>query len=194
MAVDDVALTSSLITLLARADVPVRAGEEDVQARLADVLSAATGVLGVDSVGLMMLDGDDVLRVVGVSDAAAAAIEDAQQRLGVGPGVDCVRSGKTVTVDDLAGSTEYAAVWEAVRGRSDGASGAGVRSVLSAPVQVRGETVGTLNALHAAPQRWHESQVRAVGAYASVIAILLRLEAATQTGRSLVRSRRPRER
>jgi GAF domain-containing protein len=194
MAVDNAAFTSSLITLLDRADVPLRAGEEDVQARLADVLSAATGVLGVDSVGLMMLDGDDVLRVVGVSDAAAAAIEGAQQRLRVGPGVDCVRSGETVTVDDLSASTEYAAVWEAVRDRPDGASGAGVRSVLSAPVRVRGETVGTLNALHRDPQRWHESQVRAVAAYASVIAILLRLEAATQTGRSLVRTRRPEER
>jgi GAF domain-containing protein len=177
---DDVALTSSLVALLARTDLPIGADEEDVQARLADVVSAATGVLGVDSVGLMMLGEDDLLRVVGVSDGAAAVLEVAQQQLGVGPGIDCVRSGSTVAVDDLSRSEEYCAVWESVRGRSDGRSGAGFRSVLSAPVQVRGETVGTLNALHHAPQRWHDGQVRAVQAYAAVIAILLRLEAAAR--------------
>jgi GAF domain-containing protein len=196
MAVDDVAFTSSLISLLARADLPARASVEDVQARLGDVLAAATGVLGLDSVGLMMLDEDDVLRVVGVTDAAGAALETAQQRLGVGPGVDCVRSGATVAVHDLATSAPYTALWQHLRSGSNGTSGGGaLRAVLSAPVRVAGETVGTLNGFHRAPQHWDGSQVRAVEAYAAVLAILLRLEAASRTdGGAPVRPRPPEER
>jgi GAF domain-containing protein len=164
-------------------DLPARAEPKDVQARLDDVLSAAGDVLGVDSVGLMMLDEHDVLGVVGVTDESAAALEEAQQQLGVGPGVDCVRFGASVAVDDLSRDERYAAVWERVGGRSDGASGSGggVRSVLSVPVRVRGETVGTLNAFHRTPQRWDTAQVRAIEAYGAVIAILLRLEAASRS-------------
>jgi GAF domain-containing protein len=189
MAVDEVTLTSSLIAMLARADLPDHPTEEDVQARLADVLSAAVGVLGVDGVGLMLLDEDDVLRVVGVTDAPAAALEQAQLRAGTGPGIDCVRGRTTVAVADLAHSAEYRTVWEQLAGRS----GAAIGSVLSAPVQVRGETVGTLNALHHAPQRWDDAQVRSVQAYAAVIGILLRLEAASANS-SRIPIRRPPER
>jgi GAF domain-containing protein len=183
MPVDDAAFSSSLIALLARVDLPARPSGQDVQARLGEVLSAATGVLDVDSVGLMMLDDDDVLRVVGVTDDIAAALEEAQQRLGVGPGIDCVRRGESVAVHDLSGDDRYAAVGEYLRSRSDGASGGGGEawSVLSVPVRVRGETVGTLNVLHRAPQHWDDAQVRAVEAYGAVVAILLRLEATART-------------
>jgi GAF domain-containing protein len=182
MPVDDVAFSSSLVALLARVDLPARPDEQDVLARLGDVLSAATDVLGVDSVGLMMLDEGDVLRVVGVTDPAAAALEAAQQQLELGPGVDCVRRGDSVAVGDLSRSERYAPVWELLRDRSDEASNAAgkVWSVLSVPVKVRGTAVGTLNALHRTPQRWDETQVQAIEAYGAVIAILLRLEAAAR--------------
>jgi GAF domain-containing protein len=197
MAVDDTALSSSLIALLVRADVPYTAGPEGVRARLSDVLSAATDVLGVDGVGLMMLGDDDELRVVGVTDDAAAVLEAAQRQSQIGPGIDCVRTGRTVTVDDLSRAAEYAPVWERVRsalGRSAGSRGAGVGSVISAPVRVRGDTVGTLNALHRAPRHWHPSQVRAIEAYAAVVAILLRLEARSHDGGSPTRPHPPEER
>ncbi|MCO1654614.1 GAF domain-containing protein [Pseudonocardia humida] len=193
MPIDDVAFSVSLMALLARVDLPTRADGQDVQARLDEVLSAATGVLGVDSVGLMMLDEDDVLRVVGVTDDAAGVLEAAQQRLDVGPGIDCVRDGAVVAVDDLAGSERYAPVWECLRGPSNGQprGGGAARAVLSVPVRVRGETVGTLNALHRTPQRWDDAQVRAVEAYGAVIAILLRLEAAARTDGSVPNRPRP---
>jgi hypothetical protein len=50
-------------------------------------------------------------------------------------------------------------------------------------VPVRGETVGTLNALHHTPQSWDAAQVRAVEAYAGLLGVLLRLGAATPAGR-----------
>jgi hypothetical protein len=129
-----------------------------------------------------LLDDHDALRVVGTTDDAAAALEAAQLELRIGPAIDCLRTGRCVGVDDLAASTDYARVWDWLTTRPDPPA-TGVRSVLSAPVPVRGETVGTLNALHHTPQSWDAAQVRAVEAYAGLLGVLLRLGAATPAGR-----------
>jgi GAF domain-containing protein len=172
--VDAGALASSLQRLLSTVDVPPTAPQQELGLRIGEVLSAASEVLGVRSVGLMLLDDADVLRVVGVSDQVVAALETAQQRLGVGPGIDSLRTSRTVAVDDLAESPPHRELWRWLR---DGAqtSGAVARAVLSAVVRVRGEVVGTLNAMQTEPQRWSPDQARAVQAYADIIGVLLRL-------------------
>ncbi len=71
-------------------------------------------------------------------------------------------------------SIDYAGVWQAVRSGHDGA---GLRAVLSVPVRVREQTIGTLNAFRSAPGRWRPDQIRACTAYAGIIGILLRLGA-----------------
>lgn len=50
-----------------------------------------------------------------------------------------------------------------------------VRAVLSVPVRVREQVVGTLNALRAQTTRWTTTDVRAVEAYAGIVGVLLRL-------------------
>jgi GAF domain-containing protein len=190
MAVDEAALTASLITLLSRADLPSPLGERQLLDRFDEVFRASTQVLGVDSVGLMLLDGRDALRVVGATDDAGAALEAAQVHLRTGPAIDCLATGRTVAVDDLATSTDYAPVWEWLTRSGEAPQ---VRSVLSAPVPVNGETVGTLNALHRAPQSWESAQVRAVQAYAGLIGIQLRLGAAVRTDGAAHRSDPPEE-
>jgi GAF domain-containing protein len=175
MPVDAGALASSLQKLLSTVDVPPTAPRQELGQRIGEVLSAASEVLGVRSVGLMLLDDADALRVVGVSDEIVAALEAAQQRLGVGPAIDSLRTSRTVAVDDLAESPRHRELWRWLR---DGAQtpGAGVaRAVLSAVVRVRGEVVGTLNAMQTDPQRWSPDQARAVQAYADIIGVLLRL-------------------
>jgi hypothetical protein len=99
--VDRAALVDSLHTLLATVDLPDGADDRMLSQRLDRVMASATQVLQVDGVGLMLLDEHDVLRVAGASDDVSAALEHGQQDLGQGPGVDCVRSGRTVTVADL---------------------------------------------------------------------------------------------
>jgi hypothetical protein len=100
-AVHDDALPPSLLHLL---DIPDRRKltTSDVTRRLADALSVAERVLGVDRVGLMLLDENDDLQVVGASDAVSDRLKRAQQRLRVGPAWDSLHSGRTVAVDDLA--------------------------------------------------------------------------------------------
>ncbi len=129
-------------------------------------------------VGLMLLDERDVLRLAGASDDASAALELGQQRLGQGPGIDCVRLERTVTVDDLSSDPRYEEVWRWLRQRpADTRSGGEslFHSVLSAGVRVDGHVVGTLNVLRHKPFRWTADDVRAVEAYASVIGALMRL-------------------
>jgi GAF domain-containing protein len=190
MALDEAALTTTLITLLSRADLPSPTGEQQLLDRFAEVFRATTQVLGIDSAGLMLLDDRDELRVVGATDDAGAALETAQLDLRTGPAIDCLATGRTVAVDDLATSTDYTPVWEWLTRAGEAPQ---VRSVLSAPVPVNGETVGTLNALHRSPQSWDSAQVRAVQAYARLIGIQLRLGAATRTGGAVRRSDPPEE-
>jgi hypothetical protein len=181
MPVDSGALASSLQKILSTLDVPPTAPRQELGQRIGDVLSAASEVLGVGSVGLMLLDDADALRVVGVSDQVVAALEVAQQRLGVGPAIDSLRTSRTVAIDDLAESPAHRELWRWLR---DGAQtpGAGVaRAVLSAVVRVRGDVVGTLNAVQTDPQRWSPDQARAVQAYADIIGVLLRLGRAGRT-------------
>jgi GAF domain-containing protein len=135
------------------------------------VLTAARDVLNVDGTGLMLLDEAGALRVAGASDPAGVALEQTQQELGGGPGVDCVRFERTVAVHDLPGSKVYADVWAALTPLS-------VRAVLSVPVRVEGSIVGTLNAMASQPRDWPVETIRATEAYAAVLAVLLRLGAA----------------
>lgn len=162
----------------------------DVMRRLEDALSTAVRVLDVDRVGLMLLDENDDLQVVGSSDAVSDRLERAQQRLRIGPTWDSLHTGRTVAVDDLAptedGDGEYAAVWRWLQqcgigdgtGPEDALSAVPVRAVLSVAVRSSGEAVGTLNAMRAQPGPWAERQIRAVQAYADVVGTLLTLSAA----------------
>jgi GAF domain-containing protein len=174
MPVDQQALTSTLQTLLRTVDIAPEDDDNALVRHLNRVIDVAQGVLRVDGVGLLLLDEQDRMRAVGASDAAGAALERGQQLLKVGPAVDCLRSGATVTVIDLAGSADYAELWGWLGQQAGGPS---VRAVLSAPVRVRGNVVGTLNALRSQPEQWGGEHADAIEAYANIIGVLLRLGA-----------------
>ncbi len=175
MPVDSGALASSLQKILSTLDVPPTAPRQELGQRIGDVLSAASEVLGVGSVGLMLLDDAGALRVVGVSDQVVAALEVAQRRLGVGPAIDSLRTSRTVAIDDLAESPAHRELWRWLRDGAQSPDAGVARAVLSAVVRVRGDVVGTLNAVQTDPQRWSPDQARAVQAYADIIGVLLRL-------------------
>jgi len=173
MPLDHHAFEASLTALNAATDHPGIADRRSLEDRLGQVIAVACELLPVDGMGLMLLDDSGVLRMAGASDPGAVALERVQQRLGHGPGIDCVRGGTTVAVDDLARSDTYAPVWAALP--TDAA-----RAVLSVPVRVGESVAGTLNALGRRPQHWAADSVRAAEAYAGVIAVLLRLSAAAR--------------
>ena len=186
----DEGLTQALLRLLDDLDDCALTVHDQVLERIERALSAAGDVLGVDRVGLMLLDEHDELVAVGASDAASDRLEHVQQRLGVGPGWDAMSTGQPVAVADLAAPLaehrDYALVWRALQdtdvddqsGSWIGASAARcVRAVLAVPVRSHGEMVGNLNAISEQVRPWTQRQIRAVQAYADVIGTLLTLSA-----------------
>lgn len=174
MPVDQRALAATLQSLLRTIDLPSDTEGTALVGHLDRVIQAAQEVLGVDGFGLMLLDEQNCLRVVGASDAVGAALERGQQHLGLGPALDCVRADAVVLVPDLAETPEYAALWEWL-GTNGSAGTPPVRAILSAPVPVDGSVAGTLNVLRSTPHRWTSEQVEAVEAYAGIMGVMLRL-------------------
>ncbi len=172
---DDDALARSLRELTDRMTAEVLVGP--VGSRLATVVSAAVELLGVDDVGLLLLDDADRVRSVAATGRRAEVLERAQERTCVGPGIDALTDRATVAVTDLAAEPRYGRLWHEV-------AGYGVRAVLSAPVWLDGQVVGNLNALHPGPHAWPPAQRRAAEALAGLVGELLGLAAhsAAQSG------------
>jgi GAF domain-containing protein len=200
---NDEGLTRALLRLLDDLDDCTLSVHDQVLDRIERALSAAGAVLGVDRVGLMLLDEHDELVAVGASDAASGRLEHAQQRLGVGPGWDAMSTGQPVAVADLAAPLaehrDYTVLWRALHDtdtddHSDGFIGASaascVRAVLAVPVRSHGDMVGNLNAICEQVGPWTQRQIRATQAYADVIGTLLTLSAtAVNLGDGVCRSK-----
>jgi GAF domain-containing protein len=167
-----------LEALSASAAVPEPDESASVQ-RLGVVVTSAVELLGVDAIGVMLLDEDGVLRSVGSTDQSAAILENAQAELASGPGVDCTRRGESVAVSDLADDPAYADLWARVQHT-------GIRAVLSAAVRVRGSIVGNLNAVMHRPHHWTADEISANEAYAKVVAVTLDLAGRTADAADLL--------
>lgn len=168
MPIDEAALSRSLELLTdGLTTVPSTVA---LTTRLAVVVSAAQDVLGVEAVGLLLLSDTSQLRTVASTGPASAALERAQEELGVGPGVDTLRTEATVVVADLRAEAAYAPLWHRI-------GAAGVRAVVAAPVSVDREVVGNLNGMRRQPHVWSADEVAAVEAFAGVIGTLLGMTA-----------------
>lgn len=177
MTVDLSALTSSLPAL--RTD----GAESDPGALLERVLSAAADLVAVAGAAMLMPDAERRLRLVGSSDEPSRRLEQAQQRHGVGPGVDAARDGRTVAVPDLSTDERWPPVTAELSDRSIG-------GVLAVPVTVAGSVVGVLNLYDPGPREWTGHERRAASLYAGMIGLLLQVSA-TADGTGGARGDRP---
>jgi GAF domain-containing protein len=98
---------------------------------------AATAITPPASCGIT-LSRDHQPFTVATSDALAAELDEVQYGEGEGPCLESLHTGETVEVTDLAEETR----WGDYRGH---ALGYGVRSSLSVPLRVNGDTKGALN-------------------------------------------------
>jgi GAF domain-containing protein len=121
----------------------------------------------VDGAGLLLIDGDGVLRCATASDEPGAMLEALQEQFGEGPCVDAFLEGAPVLAEDLAADPRWPSVGPL-------AAGHGVRAVLGVPINLRDGPVGTLNVYATRTHRWDDSDVAAIQAYTRVIASLLR--------------------
>jgi GAF domain-containing protein len=139
----------------------------DVFATLQRVIDATLPVFQVDGSSLALAHEDGSLRWVVVTDGAAGLLEDTQRELGEGPGLAAYADAVAVVVVDLATDRRFAPLAAAI-------TQVGLHGVLAVPVAVAGRPVGALSVYATEPCPWSAIDVAAVGAYAGVVAELLR--------------------
>jgi GAF domain-containing protein len=164
MTLDPMRLVADLGRLLGEVDL--RDGE--LARSLDRAAETAVAIFGVDGAGLMLRVDDGELRLIGASDDSGKALELAQQRLDDGPGLEAMRRGAVVSVDDLERSGRWSALWQLVSPHD-------VRAVLSAPIALRGRTAGNFNLFSHHPRAWEEHEKQAIVAYAGVLTAMLRI-------------------
>ena len=143
------------------------AGPADLLTGLQRVTEATRAVVRVDGVGLTLAHEQGPPRWVAVSDAAMELLEQVQQDFNEGPCVVAYAEDRIVAVEDLGaadGWDQLAAV----------AAQLHVRGVLSVPVRLAGQPVGTLDVCASDPRVWSVEEVDAVAAFAAVTAELVR--------------------
>jgi hypothetical protein len=161
MAVDG-QLVARTVTEL-RATLP-RAG--DLLAGLQRVTEATRTVVGVDGTGLTLAHEDGRPRWVAVSDAAMELLEQVQHDFGEGPCLAAFAEDRVVAVEDLRSER----VWERLAAV---VAQLRVCGVLSVPVRLASQPVGTLDVYATQPRAWTPTEVEALGAFAVVTAELV---------------------
>jgi GAF domain-containing protein len=134
--------------------------------QLERVVEAARTVVGVDGTGLTLVHEDGPPRWVAVSDAAMQLLEEVQHDFGEGPCVAAYVEDRVVAVQDLASELVWDRIAVVVRQLQ-------VRGVLSVPVRLADQPVGTLNVYASQPRAWSPAEVQALGALALVSAELV---------------------
>src|SRR5262245_10590633 len=134
----------------------------DVPDAVARVVDATRSLFEVEGAGMMLVDPESVLRYVVATDAAAAALEQAQEDAGAGPCVDSLVLDRVVRTCDITTDERWPEI-------HDRLADAGVRAVLGLPVAVAHTTVGSLNVYRPDPYEWDESDERALETFASLI-------------------------
>jgi hypothetical protein len=155
--------------LVARTVAELRAmpEAEDLLARLGRVVEATRTVVGVDGTGLTLTSEDGQPRWVATTDAAMQLLEEVQHDFGEGPCLAAFAEDRVVAVQDLASELIWDRIAVVVRQLQ-------VRGVLSVPVRLADQPVGTLNVYATQPRAWSPTEVQALGAFAIVTAELVR--------------------
>jgi len=146
-----------------RATLP---GPGDLLTGLQRVTEATRAVVGVDGAGMTLAHEHGPPRWVAVSDAAMELLEQAQHDFGEGPCLLAYAEDRVVAVEDLRSERVWdrlAAVVAQLR----------VRGVLSVPVRLASQPVGTLDVYATQSRAWTPTEVEALGAFAVVTAELV---------------------
>ena len=153
MRIDSKALVASLSSLSDTAP------QRDLAGTLQQVVAAAKLLFGASGAGVMLADEQGQLRWVSASDQQSQLAEDNQELLGQGP---C----------QVAFSQRAPAVMRDARAEPDWGeisllfSDVQIRAAASAPIELGGGPIGTLDIYVAEPRDWSQSEISALQAYA----------------------------
>ena len=144
------------------------------------LVAHSVALLGADAAGIMLTDPRGRLRVVASSNEQSDWIELMQLQADEGPCMDCVRTGRPVTVTDL---DEAGARWP--RFTASLAGRGSYRSVHALPLRLRGDAIGALNLFQSTPGPLPEADLRLGQALADIATIGILQERAIRQGEVL---------
>jgi hypothetical protein len=144
------------------------------------VVLAAKALFRADGAGLMLADLDGTLRWVSASEQQAQDVEEGQEQLAQGPCMTAFTLRTVIAVRDarIEPSDDQGCRSLLLR--------AGVQAAMSAPVDLQGGPIGTIDVYSKAPRNWDNSEVGALQAYAGIVANLLGRAAAAHLKGQLV--------
>jgi hypothetical protein len=134
---------------------------DDLLAGLLRVAEAARTVLEVDGAGVTLVHEDGPPRWVAATDAAMELLEQVQHDFGEGPYLEAYAQDRAVSVEDLRAAPARTRI-DAVVGQLH------VCGVLSVPVRLAGQPVGTLDVYSTRPRAWTAHELEAAGEFAAV--------------------------
>jgi GAF domain-containing protein/ANTAR domain-containing protein len=134
---------------------------DDLLAGLLRVAEATRTVLEVDGAGLTLVHEDGPPRWVAATDAAMELLVQVQHDFGEGPYLQAYAQDRAVVIQDM----EAAPTWTrlaAVVGQLH------VCGVLSVPIRLADQPVGTLDMYSSQPRAWTAHELEAAGEFAAV--------------------------
>ena len=134
---------------------------DDLLAGLLRVAEATRTVLEVDGVGLTLVHEDNSPRWVAATDAAMELLEQVQQDFGEGPYLQAYAQDRAVAIEDLQAAPAWARI-DAVVGQLH------VRGLVSVPIRLAGQPVGTLDVYSSQPRAWTAHELVVMGEFATV--------------------------
>ena len=147
-------------------DRPATPDWDSLAEALHETIAAAIPLLRADGVGLMLADQQGALRWVTATNQAELAFEQAERDLGEGPCIAAFTAGQVIRTADLQCDPRWPRLGPAARTNQ-------IRGVLSAPVLLDDQAIGTCNALTTVARSWTEADAGAVRAFAVVLGRLI---------------------
>jgi GAF domain-containing protein len=154
-----------------------------------DVLDRLVGhsvsLLAADAAGILLVDLQGRLRVVASSSEESDWTELMQIQADEGPCVECVRTGRPVTITDLDTADERWPRFAAALRERTSSGEERYRSVHALPLRLRGEAIGGMNLFHTRPGPLPEADLRLGQALADIATIGILQERAIRQGEVL---------
>jgi GAF domain-containing protein len=154
-----------------------------------DVLDRLVGhsvsLLAADAAGILLVDLQGRLRVVASSSEESDWTELMQIQADEGPCVECVRTGRPVTITDLDAAEARWPRFAAALRKCSSPGEARYRSVHALPLRLRGEAIGGMNLFHTRPGPLPEADLRLGQALADIATIGILQERTIRQGEVL---------
>jgi GAF domain-containing protein len=140
--------------------------DHDLAPTLQQIVIAAKQLFQADAAGLMLIDRQGQLRWASASDQTAQTLEDGQERLAQGPCMVAFSQRAPAAIRDIGHEPQWGELGRVLAGE-------GIGAALSAPVEVDGSAIGTLDIYSNLPWDWDDSELAALQTYAGLVASLL---------------------